>query len=72
MPVSFVAVFSFELATHIPLIIRAPHKSNSTGKNTKVLAEAVDFYPTLAELAGTIALSKACSKPVSDSNTRLT
>eukprot|EP00730_Choanoeca_flexa_P007361 TRINITY_DN12321_c0_g4_i3.p1 TRINITY_DN12321_c0_g4~~TRINITY_DN12321_c0_g4_i3.p1 ORF type:complete len:605 (+),score=134.73 TRINITY_DN12321_c0_g4_i3:2-1816(+) len=49
---TYAKMTNFELATHIPLIVRAPHKTNSTGKSTSVLAEAVDFYPTLAELAG--------------------
>eukprot|EP00662_Eupelagonemidae_sp_cell21_P057570 gene57570-biopygen47382 len=35
-----------------PLIIRAPWKTNAIGKTTTVLAEAVDFYPTLATLVG--------------------
>eukprot|EP00037_Helgoeca_nana_P022484 m.229791 g.229791 ORF g.229791 m.229791 type:complete len:665 (-) comp26009_c0_seq1:104-2098(-) len=43
---------NFELGVHIPLIIRAPWMSNSIGKETDVLAEMVDTFPTLAELAG--------------------
>ena len=43
---------NFELATHIPLVMRAPWKMGSAGKATKALVEAVDLYPTMAELAG--------------------
>lgn len=43
---------NFEVALRTPLIIRAPWMKNSIGRVTSVLAEAVDFYPTLAELAG--------------------
>eukprot|EP00403_Amphidinium_massartii_P007535 CAMPEP_0178375700 /NCGR_PEP_ID=MMETSP0689_2-20121128/3024_1 /TAXON_ID=160604 /ORGANISM="Amphidinium massartii, Strain CS-259" /LENGTH=496 /DNA_ID=CAMNT_0019995703 /DNA_START=155 /DNA_END=1645 /DNA_ORIENTATION=+ len=43
---------NFELAVRIPMIIRAPWISGGVGTVTDVLAEAVDFYPTLAELAG--------------------
>merc|ERR1719424_2695992 len=43
---------NFETALRIPTIIRAPWIKTSVGRVTDVLAEAVDFYPTLAELAG--------------------
>jgi len=43
---------NFEVALRTPLIIRAPWMKNSIGRVTSVLAEAVDFYPTLAALAG--------------------
>jgi hypothetical protein len=43
---------NFELGVHIPLMIRAPWMHNSVGKQTAVLAEMVDVYPTLAALAG--------------------
>eukprot|EP00039_Didymoeca_costata_P002860 m.63182 g.63182 ORF g.63182 m.63182 type:complete len:532 (+) comp11566_c0_seq1:3-1598(+) len=43
---------NFEVAVRTPLIIRAPWMTNSVGRTTRVLAEAVDFYPTLAALAG--------------------
>ena len=43
---------NFEVALRTPLIIRAPWIESSIGKGTDVLAEAVDFYPTLAELVG--------------------
>ena len=43
---------NFELGVHIPLIMRAPWKRQSVGKHTAVLAEMVDVYPTLADLAG--------------------
>lgn len=41
----------FENATHVPLIIATPGMKNA-GKSTAALAEMVDFYPTLGELAG--------------------
>jgi iduronate 2-sulfatase len=43
---------NFEVALRTPLIIRAPWMKSSVGRVTSVLAEAVDFYPTLAALAG--------------------
>lgn len=43
---------NFEVALRIPMIIRAPWIPASAGQVTEALAEAVDFYPTLAELAG--------------------
>lgn len=42
---------NYELANHIPLIIAAPGVSQ-IGSRTAQLAETVDVYPTLAELAG--------------------
>jgi len=43
---------NFEVALRTPLIIRAPWMKASIGQTTSVLAEAVDFYPTLAALVG--------------------
>ena len=43
---------NFELATHVPLIVRAPWKPRAVNASTAAFAEAVDFYPTLVELAG--------------------
>lgn len=43
---------NFEAATRIPVIIRVPWKKNVAGNQTRVLAEAVDIYPTLVDLAG--------------------
>ena len=43
---------NFEVALRTPLIIKAPWMKASVGRVTSVLAEAVDFYPTLAALAG--------------------
>ena len=43
---------NFEVALRTPLIIRAPWMKASSGRVTSVLAEAVDFYPTLAALVG--------------------
>lgn len=43
---------NFELGTRVPLIIRAPQYSGSKGATTAGLAELVDIYPTLANLAG--------------------
>lgn len=43
---------NFEASVRIPTIIRTPWLQESVGKVSNVLAEAVDFYPTLAELVG--------------------
>jgi arylsulfatase A-like enzyme len=43
---------NFELGVHIPLVVRVPWLAGSIGKETAVLAEMVDIYPTLATLAG--------------------
>ena len=42
---------NYELANHIPLIIAAPG-AGRPGSHTAQLAETVDIYPTLVELAG--------------------
>jgi iduronate 2-sulfatase len=42
---------NFDLAARVPLIIKVPN-SSSAGKRTDSLAELVDMYPTVAELAG--------------------
>ena len=42
---------NFEEATHAPLIFSAPDQKHR-GAKTKALAEFVDIYPTLCELAG--------------------
>lgn len=39
-----------EIATHVPMIIRVPGKTK--GQKTNALAEFVDVYPSLCELAG--------------------
>lgn len=43
---------NYEQATRIPLLISAPGVTRGGGRVTKSLAETVDIYPTLAELAG--------------------
>ena len=42
---------NYEEATHIPLLIIAPGVTKS-GTRTRAMAETVDLYPTLCELAG--------------------
>ena len=44
--------FNHQLTNRVPLIISAPHKPQSHGKVTTVLAESVDWFFTLSELAG--------------------
>jgi len=39
-----------EIATRVPMILRVPGKT--AGESTRALAEFVDIYPTLSELAG--------------------
>ena len=41
-----------EIATRVPLLVRVPWKGSSAGQTTKVLAELVDVYRTLVDLAG--------------------
>ena len=43
---------NWELATRVPLIIKAPWKPASQGKSTYALVELVDLYRTIAELVG--------------------
>lgn len=43
---------NWELAARVPFIISDPDSPSSHGKTTDALVEAVDMYPTLAELAG--------------------
>ena len=43
---------NFELGVRVPLMIHVPWKPSSAGKHTQELAELVDMYPTLADLAG--------------------
>lgn len=42
---------NFELAAHVPLIFRSPNQKQP-GASTNGLAELVDVYPTLCDLAG--------------------
>ena len=42
---------NYEEATHIPLLISAPGVTKANTR-TPALAETVDLYPTLCELAG--------------------
>eukprot|EP00041_Stephanoeca_diplocostata_P039278 m.1606957 g.1606957 ORF g.1606957 m.1606957 type:complete len:672 (+) comp25361_c0_seq28:3645-5660(+) len=43
---------TLELGTRIPFLLRAPWIPSAVGVTTSALAEAVDLYPTLSELAG--------------------
>lgn len=43
---------NWELATRVPLIIRAPWKPASIGKSTYGLVELVDLYRSIADLVG--------------------
>jgi len=63
---------NFEIATRAPLIISAPGQKNR-GAKTDALAEFVDIYPTICDLAG-VPVPKHCEgislKPVMDNPTR--
>ena len=43
---------NWETGVRVPLIVRDPFLPQSHGRHSPVLAELVDLYPTLAELAG--------------------
>eukprot|EP01006_Ploeotia_vitrea_P004687 TRINITY_DN115191_c0_g1_i1.p1 TRINITY_DN115191_c0_g1~~TRINITY_DN115191_c0_g1_i1.p1 ORF type:complete len:546 (+),score=36.72 TRINITY_DN115191_c0_g1_i1:136-1638(+) len=43
---------NWELATRVPMIIRAPWKKNSTNKRSETFAELQDLYRTMANLVG--------------------
>ena len=43
---------NFELGVRIPFVIRAPWLKTSVGRRSDALAEIVDLYKTLSELAG--------------------
>ncbi|WP_417745598.1 sulfatase [Rosistilla oblonga] len=43
---------NFELDARVPLIVADPRHPASQGKSTPALAELIDLYPTLAQLAG--------------------
>lgn len=43
---------NFELDARVPLIVADPRVPGSQGKQTEALAELLDLYPTLAEMAG--------------------
>ncbi len=43
---------NYEQANRIPLLIAAPGREFAKGRSTLMLAETVDIYPTLVELAG--------------------
>ncbi len=43
---------NFEIATRVPLLVALPGSTGRTGGRTREIAELVDLYPTLCELAG--------------------
>ena len=43
---------NWELGARVPLIMRAPWLKESVGKRTAVLAELIDIFPSVTELAG--------------------
>ena len=43
---------NFELGTRVPLVVHAPQYPSAMGQVTGGLAELVDLFPTVAELAG--------------------
>ena len=50
---------NYELQTRVPLMIRVPWLPQTMGTSTAALAELVDLYPTLADLAGVDVSSEA-------------
>jgi arylsulfatase A-like enzyme len=51
---------NFELGVHIPLVIRVPWLAGSVGKETAVLAEMVDMFPTLSTLGMVCSVVAQC------------
>ena len=45
---------NFELGVRVPWMVHVPDVERCSGTHTPALAELVDVYPTLAELAGKI------------------
>ena len=43
---------NFELAVKVPLMVRVPSLAVGHGASTTALAELLDIYPTLADIAG--------------------
>lgn len=66
---------NFELDARVPLIIASPKDKLGHGKKTKAMAELVDLYPTLADLANSLDatpdnLEGASLKPLLNAPTR--
>jgi iduronate 2-sulfatase len=45
---------NYDLVARIPMLVKAPHLSQSRGVRSRALVEAVDLMPTLLELAGVV------------------
>lgn len=53
---------NFELSTRVPLIVRAPYaRAYTAGRTSTLLAELVDVYPTLVDLASPHSLDELMS-----------
>jgi len=52
---------NFELSTRVPLIVRAPSFATSVGRTSTLLAELIDVYPTLLDLASPHSLGELLS-----------
>ena len=48
----FCKMANYELQTWVPMAIRVPWMPAAMGRSTRGMAELVDMYPTLADLAG--------------------
>ena len=50
---------NYNIATHVPIMVRAPQYPGSHGRTSQALVELVDLYPTLAALAGAPPLNRS-------------